>query len=482
MTDILIEGGVVLTMNPEWKIYPDGAVAVKGDQIVDVGPTDELKKKHQSPKRAINAKDKLVMPGLVNCHCHFRGHLTKGMVPGNYGWGSPFLERLIQLNQEENTEYRTYLAAMMCCLESIRGGITTLIDAGTTAGNEGIHARVITESGIRGIIAVAAEDIFGGPGYKRSEAYVRKYGKPSAPTAEDNIKRIEDLIQQYHNTAGGRLGIWAMFRQLQNASDKLYRMLKELADSYGVGLTAHANVVRPMIEAFIKAWGKTPIMRLYDNGVLGPNVLLAHAAHMPGRDMMAVKETGTSLAHCIFTSMGLGYGATKFADFPAMREMGINIALGTDGARDCNHKDMVRVMCITYLAHKEGKFDCNLWPPKTVVEMATRDGARALGMSDKIGSLEPGKKADMILFDLTRPEWVPYNRYNLIENLVLSATGDSVDTSIINGKIVMEGREIKTFDAGKIVEEAQKEAGPLIEGFPFLGTEKPYPDNMPPLW
>ena len=438
-----------------------------------------MRKKYTAPKKVINAKNKLIMPGLIDCHSHMHNHITKGMVPGNYGWGSPWLQRIAELHRADRyTEDRAYLSAMMCCLESIRAGTTTLIDPGTRRGAEEAHARAITESGIRGVMAMLAEDIFGPPGYERPESYIKMYGA----TTDENIKRIESYIQKYNKTADGRLTIWTMLGQLQNASDKLYRMIKELADKYGVGLTAHANVVRPMVDTFIKAWGKTPIMRLYDNGALGPNVLLAHAAHMPGKDIMAVKETGTSLVHCIFTSMGLGYGATKFAHFPAMRDMGINIALVTDGALCSDHKDMVRVMCITFLAHKEGKFDVNLWPPKTAVEMATIDGARALGMEKEIGSLEPGKKADIILFDLTQPEWVPTHKYNLIENLVLSANGNSVDTSIINGKIVMEGREVKTFNAIELAEKVQKEAGPYLEGVDFLGTAKPYPDNMPPLW
>jgi 5-methylthioadenosine/S-adenosylhomocysteine deaminase len=259
-------------------------------------------------------------------------------------------------------------------------------------------------------------------------------------------------------------------------------MCKELADKYKVGVTGHANVMKPMVEVSLQGWGKTPIMRLYDSGALGRNVLLAHVAHMSGKDILAIKETGTSLAHCVLTSMGLQYGSCLFGHFPEMVDMGINVTIGSDGPVCCNHWDMVRVMNATFLAHKETKFDCNLWPPKTVVEMATRNGAKALGMEEELGSLEAGKKADIIIFDLNRPEWVPVHRYNLIENLVLSASGDSVDTSIINGKVVMEEGIIKTFDLDKLVAETQQEGKAYLEKLDFLGTEKPYPENMPPLW
>lgn len=479
MVNILIEGGIIFTMNPEWKVFPNGAVAVQGDRIIEVGDTDNLKKKYPSPKKVINAKNKLVMPGLINTHVHLHLELIKGMVPGNYGYGDPWMIRIGGLYMKgQLSKERAYLSSMLGCVEAIRGGATTLIDCGPPPRFEEIPAKAIADSGIRGVVAVRAQDLFGPPGFVGTKEDMELYGS----TAEDNIDRIETLIQKHNNTADGRVSIWPCLFYMPNASDKLCVMCKELADKYKVGVAGHANVMRTTVEVSLQGWGKTPIMRLYDNGALGRNVILAHAAHMSGKDMLAVRETDTSLAHCVLTSMGLQYSSCLFGHFPEMVDMGINITIGSDAAVCSNHWDMVRVMNATFLAHKETKFDGNLWPPKVVVEMATRNGAKALCMEEEIGSLEAGKKADIILFDLTRPEWVPVHRYNLIENLVLSASGDSVDTSIINGKVVMEGRVIKTFDMDKLVAEAQKEGEAYLEGVDFLGTEKPYPENMPPLW
>ena len=481
MADILIEGGIVLTMNPEWKVLGNGAVAVEGDRIVDVGETDALKKKYPSPGKVIDARNKLVMPGLIDAHTHLHHSIIKGMTPGNYGYGTPWLVRIGQLYMKgQYTPERAYLAAMFSCAEAIRSGTTTLIECGTPPGAEESHSRAIADSGIRGILGISAQDVFGPPGYTRPKEVIPVYGA----TPEENISRIEGVFQKYHNTADGRLGIWPSLFLVQNVSDRMCQMGKEFADKHHVGMTTHANTMRPMVETCVQGWGKTPVMRLYDNGALGENVLLVHCGHMPGRDTMAVRETKTNLCHCVFTSMGMQYGACILNNFPGMLDMGINIAIGTDGQTCCNHKDMVRVMNATFLVHKEVKFDCNLWPPKTVVEMATWNGAKALCLDKEIGSLEPGKKADIILFDLTRPEWVPVHRYNLIENLVMSATGDSVDTSIINGKVVMEGRVIKTFDMDRLVTEMQREgeAYSVAAATDFLGTEKPYPENMPPLW
>ena len=479
MADILIHGGIVLTMNPEWKIFPNGAVAVQGDRIIGVGETTDLRRKYPTPKKIIDAKNKLVMPGLINAHTHLHLELIKGMVPGNYGYGNPWMLRVGGLYmRSQHTKERGYLSAMLGCAEAIRGGATTLIDCGPPPRFEETHARAIADSGVRGVIASRAQDLFGPPGFVGTKEDMELYGA----TAEENINRIEDLMQKYNNTADGRLSMWPCLFYMPNASDKLCAMCKELADKYKVGVAGHANVMKPMVEVSIQGWGKTPIMRLYDSGALGKNVLLAHTAYMSGKDILAVRETNTSLAHCVLASMSLQYGSCLFGHFPEMVDMGINITIGSDAAVCGNHWDMVRIMNATFLVHKETKFECNLWPPKAVVEMATWNGAKALCMEEEIGSLEPGKKADIILFDLARPEWVPVHRYNLIENLVLSATGDSVDTSIINGKVVMEGRVIKTFDMDRLVAEAQKEGEAYLEGVDFLGTEKPYPENMPPLW
>ena len=481
MVDILIEGGIVMTMNPDRKIFGDGAIAVQDDRIIDVGKTEDLKAKYPAPKRVIDAKNKLVMPGLIDAHTHLQMAFTKGIVPGNYGYGNPWIQRIgdtYMRGGRMNEEYM-YLSTLITCAEMIRGGSTTFIDCGgATPVAEKAVIKATGESGMRGILGLATEDIFDWPGYKRSEEQRKMYG-----STEDNIRRVEDLIQKYNNKGEALITLWPNIRQMQNASDALCRGVKELADKYKVGVKVHANVMRPMVESVVQAWGKTPIMRLYDSGALGRNTVIAHATHMPGEDLAAVKETDTTLVHCVFTSMGLGYGACLFGNFPAWLGMGINIALGTDGVPCGNHKDMVRVINATFLVNKEGKFDCNLWPPETVVEMATLNGAKAVLMEKEIGSLEPGKKADVILFDLTRPEWVPVHKYNLIENLVLSATGDSVDTTIINGRVVMEGHEIKTFDEKQVVARVQEIGrGSYLEGLDFLKAEKPYPENMPPLW
>jgi 5-methylthioadenosine/S-adenosylhomocysteine deaminase len=415
------------------------------------------------------------MPGLIDTHTHLFFTLGKGLVPGNYGYGNPWIQRCFDFYSHGRvTRENHYVSCLLSCAEMIRGGTTTFVDCPTLSGLESETVEAVTKSGMRGILGLGVMDIFEEPGYVSNK---KRFGSP-----EDNLRRVEADIKKFNKAADGRIGTWGCIMQTPNCSAELGTGLKKLVDKYGVGITVHANVMRPMTEVVVEAFGKTDILRLHDQGVLDRNCLIAHAAYQPGKDMAVVRETGASLAHCIFTSMGLAYGASLFANFPALVDMGVNVGIGTDGVTCCNHKDMVRVMNATFLVNKEGKFDCNLWPPETVVEMATLNGAKAALMENEIGSLEAGKRADIILFDLMRPEWVPFNKYNLIENLVLSATGASVETSIINGEVVMEGYEIKKFNEMELLEKAQKLGETFIQGVDFLGPEKPYPENMPPLW
>jgi len=476
--DILIEGGIILTMDPRRRIIEDGALAIQGNKIAEVGKREDLKKKYPAPRKLINAHNKLVMPGLINIHQHLFTEVTKGIMPGNYGYGNPWIQRAYDMDGNPYwNEERSYLSALLTAANLIKHGTTSVVDFSLVAGAEDVSFRVIRDSGLRAAMAMEVMDIFEEPGYTMLSQRRKACG-----STQENVARLESLIKKYHKSLDGRLTAWACIVQVPNASDELFKRTKEVVDKYETGLTTHANVMRPMTELTEKAWGKPDTQRLGDLGIIDRNVLLVHAADLNGKEVMVIRDNKASIAHCIFTSMNLAYGASLFSNFPAWLEMGINIGIGTDGSACCNHCDMFRAMSATFLVNKEGKFDCNLWPPQTVLEMATLNGAKAMLLEKEIGSLEVGKKADVILIDLMRPEWVPWHKYNLIETLILGADGNSVDTSIIDGKVVMEGQEIETFNERELLEKVQADAGELIRGFDYLGSGKPYPEGMPPLW
>ena len=476
--DILIEQGLVMTMDPQRKIVTDGAVAIKGNQIVEIGRTEDLKGKYPNPKRVIGAKNKLVMPGLINTHVHLNIQAPKGIRPGNYGYGYPFLQRFHDIIASPYwTAELEYVQSAVSCIEMIKNGTTSIVDLGTPVGLEEMEVELIKESGLRAVLSPETMDIFEGPGY-----YIEQDKRKSLGSTQDNIDRVEQFIKKHHKSAGGRINIWPSIWTMVTTSDDLVKGLKKLADKYDVGMEVHASFMRDMTEKTVQLWGKGDAERLADLGALDHRTLIAHGGNLNGREVGLIRDAQASICHVIFSSMILAYGAAIWGRFPQWHKMGINISLGSDDQCVCNHMDVFRVMNATYLVHKEIQFNNNLWPPQAILEMATLNGAKSMLMEREIGSLEAGKKADIILIDLMRPEWVPWHRYNLIENLVLSATGDSVDTTIVDGQILMEGRQIKTLNERKLLEEEQSRVGELVESLSFCSPERPYPENMPPLW
>ena len=210
------------------------------------------------------------------------------------------------------------------------------------------------------------------------------------------------------------------------------------------------------VQLCIDAFNLTPIERFYRLGVLGPNFALTHMGWITEREMLLLKETEASVIHCPSASMKGAYGSISMGKFPELIALGVNVGLGSDGPAASAFQDMVRVLFLASGGHKEARLDPRVMPPKKVVELATVNNSKAFLMSDRIGSLEKSKSADIVIFDLMRPEWIPVSEINLVSNLVYSASGDSVDTVIVDGKVIVENRVVKTVDEMEILERAQK--------------------------
>ena len=480
--DILIDGGIIMTVDREARIIKDGAIAINGNKIAAVGDGEQIKKKYPQAKKTIDGSNKLIMPGMINTHTHVQGFsLVKGTRPGNTTGSTAYNQDAINLFASPYwNDERFYKSGLLTAAELIKSGNTTVVDCSTLLTSEKVNAesavKFYEDCGLRCVLGIRSMDIFDEPGVRQLEDRAKASG-----STRDNIKRVEKMIMKYHKAAGGRVNIWGYLVLVSNSSDELLEGLKALADSTGTGVTTHANFEKAWTEATIRGWGMTDIERLYRLGFLGRNCLLAHTVHMKGDEVLMIKETGTSLSHCPCTCLAGCQEAYLFGNFPEWWQMDINISLGTDAQSVSNHMDLFRAMTTAYLVHREAKHEPNLWAPQDMVKLATVNGSKATLLEDEIGSIEVGKKADIILIDMMRPEWVPWHKYNLYENLVLSATGDSVDTSIIDGKVVMENREIKIFNEEEILEWAQQDVWEFLKTHGGVGTG-PYPYNMPPLW
>lgn len=443
-TNILIKNGLIVTLDSQRRIITDGAIAVSGNKITEVGKSKELAKKYQAEK-VIDASNKLVLPGFINCHVHVTQQISKGFVPDHVPAVPWVFDWQIRIYPHMTPDDQ-YISSLLAFIEMIKTGTTCFCEA-CTAYDPGVVARAMEEIGIRGVIGKWTWDIPLEP----------KEVRATTPQAVEGLERV---IKEYDGRAGGRIRAWALLIGIGTATDELLKRAKELADKHGVGLVMHQSVTPDEAEEYTKKVGKRPIEHFQDLGILGENVSLVHMLDVSDKEVAILARDRVNIVHCPTSALRLAYGATKIGKFPEMIKAGVNLCLGCDGANCSNHLDMGRAVYLAAGIFKDGRMDINLVPAETALEMGTINGARALLLHNEIGSLEAGKKADLILFDRNRPEWVPM--LNVVRSLVYSADGKSVDTVIIDGQTVMEEGKLTKVDEEAVYKEAQRRAQEII--------------------
>jgi cytosine/adenosine deaminase-related metal-dependent hydrolase len=226
-----------------------------------------------------------------------------------------------------------------------------------------------------------------------------------------------------------------------------------MADHHETVLHMHqANMLENVQESY-QLYGERPIEHLYKIGALGENVVLVHMIHVNSREINMLAETKTNVVHCPSTAIKLAYGLSAFGNFPEMAQAGVNVSIGTDASDCSNFNDMVRLIYLTAATPKDYRYDAAAGSAEKAIEMATINGAKALNMENEIGSIEAGKKADIAIFDMHRPDWVPL--YNEIQNFVYSAQGESCESVIIDGEFIMEDRKVLSIDEEEIIDRIQ---------------------------
>lgn len=446
--DILIDNGfVAVRHNNKLSIIENGAVAIEGNRILEVGSSAELKRKYQALK-LIDARDKLVMPGFINNHSHLCSGLRRGLMD-DLAEAVPWLRKLFTWWYPMLNEELYYYGAMITLIEQIKSGITTMCDCTTMPGLEATAVRAVDEIGFRAVLGRITWDLFG-------EHTISGFPPHMQETTEQNLVRGEEFIKRYHHTCNNRILAWLCNLQVPNVSAELWKRSKELIDKHGSGLLTHLSVSRAMTDLTIAQFGLPDVEWLGSLGVLGPHLVGAHASCLTGKELILLKETKTNVVHCPGSTMKGAYGSISHGLFPEMYSMGINLCLATDSPASSNSMDMLRQLYLAATAHKEARLDPALLPSGVVLDWATINAARAIGMEDQLGSIEAGKKADIAIFNLLTTGWVPFSKENLLGNMVYSASGTTCDTTIIDGKIVMENKEIRTVDEEKVIRECQK--------------------------
>lgn len=456
MEKILIENvDYVLSLNKERRILRNASIVIEGDKIIDIGKNLHEKYPKRYFDKVINGDKKLAMPGFVNAHVHLSEHISRGLIPDNLSFGN-WLSDWYRPFQAALTIEDQYISALLGCIDMIKTGTTCFIEQGCV-GSVAPHARAVEETGIRGILGRLVMD--NPPSGVKLEPEV--LNKLYYSSADDAIKDIEKDIAEWNGKANGRIRAWTIINGKQTCTDELYIKTMKLAKRMKVGIHCHMASTIKEARLFEKEKGEWPITHLDKIGFLGPNVLLVHAVAVKDEEVEILRRNDTKICHCPGSALKLAKGTTVLGKFPEMLDAGITVALGCDGTNASGSFDMVRQMYLAAGLYKDCKMNPNLIPAETAIEMATINGARALLWDDELGSLEVGKKADIILLDTSRPEWRPLT--NVAINLVYSASGDSVDTVIIDGKVVMEKKIIKTVDEFKILEEAQKVSEDIIK-------------------
>ncbi|MCH8267400.1 MAG: amidohydrolase [Acidobacteria bacterium] len=439
MTDIFIrDADWIITVDAQRRIITSGAIAIRDGQIVEIGKTNDLEQQHASARRVIDARGKVILPGLIDGHMHSAFHLSRGLADGVSA--QKFLFERMYPYEGLLTEEESYWSAMLCVLELLRNGVTTFIDAGTYHPHQ--TAKAVGEVGIRCIVAKSALDITKSSFGKLPERFIE--------TTDQAVERAEKVVQEWNGAYNGRIRAWFQFRGIPNSTDQLITRLKELADRYGTGVQTHACFSRDTMEASKTQFGVPEIERLHRLGVLGPNLLLVHSAWVSPHELQWMIESDVKIVSSPSSSMHNGYGCILMGKIPEFLEMGLAVGLGSDHASS-GIVDLVQEMSLEAGVYKEVRLNTGVMPPERVIEMATINGARCALWEKEIGSLEAGKKADVTLFNTRTPQWQPL--YNPVSNLVYSATGGSVDTVICDGKILMEGRQLQTVDEEKIYDE-----------------------------
>ncbi len=444
--DLVIQKAVVLPMTSKREILWDGAIAINGSRIEAVGTTEAISRRYVG-KEAIDGHQQLAMPGLVNAHMHLFGSFARGIV--NDLSFTPWVQKKFYVTSKGLNPDNYYLGTQFAALNMLKTGTTCFLDCGTYQGLEEPAVRGIETAGIRAVLARAMADM---------DDSLAQFLSRSDRLTRENLERAEAFISQYDKAANGRVRAWACPIQVTSASDELCIGAMELAERYGVGFATHSNVDREDIANHHKLFGRRPIERFHALGVLNRRFLGTHMAWLSDREVELMKEADATAVHCPSASMKGAYGAISHGKFPELLDKGVTVGLGTDGPAASCFLDMFRVINLVATAHKEARLDCTLISPYQALELATIGSARGMLLESEIGSLEPGKKADVILLDLVRPEMVPWHEGNLIENLVYAGSGSLVHTVLVDGKIVVHGGEIKTMDEKEIIHRMQREA------------------------
>ncbi len=427
---ILLLCGTILTLDHDNTIIENGAVAVVDDTIAEIGPEERLREKYPGAER-LTAEKGLVMPGLINVHTHAAMSCLRGIADDLplMTW----LQEYIFPVETSLTGEIVYQATRLSALEMIRSGTTTFCDMYLFAKDV---ARATAESGMR---AWLGEGMFDFPS--------PNYGRPDA-----GIVYVDELFELYRDHS--LINITTDPHSTYTCSPELLEQIKKQAERNQALFVIHLSETADEVENIRKQYGNSPVNHLESLGLLDSQVVAAHCVVLTEKEINLLARRNVKVAHCPESNMKLASGV---APIPALLAAGITVGLGTDGCASNNDVDMFGEMDTAAKLQKVHLLDPTVMNAAQTLDLATMGGARLLGADKIIGSLEPGKKADMIVLEFNQPHLTPL--YNIPSHLVYGARGADVVHSVINGRIVMRNRDIVTLDEEAIMSGMNRIAG-----------------------
>jgi len=430
--DVIIENGTLLTMDNDNSVIENGCVCVHGDTISYVGAHN---KNPFKADKTIDAHSGLILPGLLNGHTHAAMSLFRGLADDLplMDWLNNYI---FPVESRMDGEF-VYAGTMLACAEMIMSGTTTFCDMYLF---EEEVARAARQAGMRCVVGEVLYD----------------FPSPNYGPIEKGLEYTESLIKKWQEDP--LVSIAVEPHSLFTCSPELLTAANEMALKYNVPLIIHLAETLQELAEIKEKYNKRPVEHLRSLGLLGPRLIADHCVHLEKTDIQIMQEHNVKIVHNPESNMKLASGIAPVPDFLSQ---GITVGLGTDGCASNNNLDLFTEMDIAAKLHKVQTMDPTVLDAVTVLRMATIEGAKALGLEHITGSLETGKKADIIIIDTNKPHLTPM--YNPFSHLVYAAKGSDVNHVIINGQIVMEGRKLLTMDLKGIMARAKEKSNLVRE-------------------
>ncbi len=449
----------VVTVDPGQTVSHDVALAVDGDTIAAIGPTEVVLQSYPQAE-TYDGRGKAIFPGLINCHAHLTATLNRGITED---FGFPPALHLPAPAHSMLSEEDITVMALLGALESIKSGSTTVVE---NSPGIGVYAAELAKTGLRWVLAESGRDAVVPPGWRPGED-VYEF---SPALREEMLQRIHDLFASWHGAHNGLITVFPATALAEASSPELLHAVREFAEQHDLGYTIHLAQSRLEIESMMRIRGVRPTFFLHTHDFLGPRLFAAHCRYVDASEIALLGNTRTIITH----QAGMAANRAVIPPIPALRAAGCPIAMGTDN----NSQDMLEVMRMGLVTERILRDNPAQPQPEDLLRETTRGGAHAVRKSDEIGSLEVGKKADLIVVDTQQPHLVPTMR--IVSSWIHNGQAGDIESVMVDGKFVMRDHKVCTMDEEALIKEAdtigRRAWNQLLERY----STAPFPTRVAP--